>query len=677
MPVKFRALSLMIVLVMLSGMIAACGDDDDDPTATTEPSPTEAASGEPSPTPANQDSESPTATLETPDPTPTPEPPTPTPTPEANEPVEIDALWFGFDGDAAIGGTSRVRVSVTENEVDEIRVGFFESEVGGTGGQWRTSGWMSVITAALLLGINPSDFEFSFDVAGRIDGPSAGGLMTAAVLASLLGDTIDPTVSMTGTINPDGTIGPVGGIPHKIVGAAEAGKTTVLVPSGQRFDYDFAAQQSVDLVSVGEQNGVEVILVPDIYTAYQLLTGSSLPVAEGASQASMPPGAFDKLRAGATDWFARYQQERANFYALPAEVQTYRIDIIEFADGLAAEADQLLGEGQVSRSYQLFFEAAALVRVGTQAAELDNLYLTVGIDPMISRLESTASSETRMSALLQRLEAETPRTASDTIALIDAAAALSLAEGLIFQANGALNNLENTEYTEDDILTAIYTAAFNYALADLYIDVGEDNMSIGTGFGSSPSPSLEVLQAMAETFRRGAEANIAYFDALVIEPWAQENGFSTELAKIIFQENDDIYLTAVAAVEGAGLLINNMSDPEAQAIMQLGAAMVGYNYSAVNIAQYYSLDARVDELGTVVAYGRQTALADMLDLADQRARSWLSAVADEEPVTPIYYYDNARLQRQGDAADQLSALSSYWYSAVLSEVLLIFANSSN
>jgi hypothetical protein len=115
-----------------------------------------------------------------------------------------------------------------------------------------------------------------------------------------------------------------------------------------------------------------------------------------------------------------------------------------------------------------------------------------------------------------------------------------------------------------------------------------------------------------------------------------------------------------------------MSKPEAQAIMQLGASLLGFNQSAIVIAEYYSLDARLDEFGTVVEYGRQTALAEMLDLADERAQAWLSGVADDDPVSSLYYYDNARLERQGDAFEQLDSLADYWHSAVLSEVLAIF-----
>ncbi len=673
-----RPFSVWSVLLLVFTLVAtACGPlgGDDEPTQTPviitatpsgggDDSTATPAAGEPTAT-SDQGSAPTTPPAETP----TLEP---TATTQASGPIEVDGLFVGYDGQAWFGATNTVRVSVTENSVGDLRVGFFESEVGGTGGQWQTAGWMSVITASLLLGINPANYEFAFDIAGRVDGPSGGALLTTAVLASLLGDQVDPSVTMTGTINPDGTIGPVGGIPHKIEAAAAAGKTTVLVPSGQRFDVDRNAGQSVDLVQVGNAYGVEVILVADIYEAYQLLTGANLPVIESVGTASMPPDAFNKYRAGATDWYARYQEERNKFLALPVEVQEYRVDLVLFADDLASEADALLAEGQVARAYQLMWESAALVKVGTQAAELDNLYLTQGIDPMITRVEGSAASETRLLALVQKLEAQTPRTATDTVALIDAASYLSAAQGLLFQANQAIDDLQFTEYTEDDILTAIYTSAYNFALADFYLEVADDFMSIGVGFGTTPAPDLDTLIAMAEVFRRGADSNIAYFDSIIVAPFAEENGYSLDLAKLLFIEADDTYLTAIAASNGADSLMGMMQKPEAQAIMQLGAAMLGFNQSAVVIAEYYSLDARVDEFGTVVEYGRQTALANMLDLADQRAEDWLAGVANDDPVSSLYYYDNARLERQGDAFEQLDALADFWYSAVLSEVLAIF-----
>jgi len=66
-----------------------------------------------------------------------------------------------------------------------------------------------------------------------IGGPSAGGVIAVALIAALLDLKVDPKVMMTGTINPDGSIGPVGGILEKAEAAAKAGATLFLVPEGQ------------------------------------------------------------------------------------------------------------------------------------------------------------------------------------------------------------------------------------------------------------------------------------------------------------------------------------------------------------------------------------------------------------------------------------------------------------
>jgi uncharacterized protein len=669
-------LSFMMAVMLIASLVAACGGGDD-PTATPAApaaTATPASSGtDATPTEAQA--------VSTPRPLPTAEPTevpaTPTATPRAQGvPISVDALWFSSDGRSVQGGTSTVKVTVREKEGSDLRVGFFESEVGGSGAQWRAAGWMAVITASLILGEDPSRYEFSFDVAGRIDGPSAGALMTAAVLAGYLGDEVNPDVTMTGTINPDGTVGPVGGIPHKIEGAAARGKKVVLVPGGQRYDYDYALGQSVDLVQVGTVNGVEVKLVSDIYSVYRELTGTDLPTPESHGQAAFPPSAFDKYRAGATGWYAKYERERSDFAALPADVQEYRMSTLEWADYYAGKANQYLGEGQIAAAYDAAFSAAVLARLARASAELDDLYLDFGLDPLIDKLLASASATTRLNSVAQRLEAETARSASDQVAIMDAFSNLSVAQGMIFQAESAINTLLNTpDYTEDDALAAIYSANYNYVYAELFLELAQDSLGLGIGFGTAPPASLEVLTAISETLRRGAEANITYFESLIIDPWAAEYGIHPDLAKYYFQQADLEYLTAVAAVGGAHSLAGSMLKPEAKASVNLGSSLTAYAHSASLIAKYYSLGAQIDESGYIVGYDRQSSLADMLDLADQRAKAWAQAVSDQDPIQSVYYYDNARLFRTGDANDQLLALNYYWQSAIFSATLRILTQS--
>ncbi len=66
-----------------------------------------------------------------------------------------------------------------------------------------------------------------------VDGPSAGAAITVALLAALRRVEVMEGVYITGTVNSDGSIGNVGGVPYKALAAAEEGAETVIVPAGQ------------------------------------------------------------------------------------------------------------------------------------------------------------------------------------------------------------------------------------------------------------------------------------------------------------------------------------------------------------------------------------------------------------------------------------------------------------
>jgi predicted S18 family serine protease len=66
-----------------------------------------------------------------------------------------------------------------------------------------------------------------------VDGPSAGAAITVALLAALRRVGVMEGVYITGTINSDGSIGRVGGVPYKALAAADEGAETVVVPLGQ------------------------------------------------------------------------------------------------------------------------------------------------------------------------------------------------------------------------------------------------------------------------------------------------------------------------------------------------------------------------------------------------------------------------------------------------------------
>lgn len=78
------------------------------------------------------------------------------------------------------------------------------------------------------------DFYYIIEISSPIiGGPSAGAALTVATIAAINKWTLKPNVVMTGMINPDESIGPVGGIPYKLEAAAAKNYTLFLVPEGQ------------------------------------------------------------------------------------------------------------------------------------------------------------------------------------------------------------------------------------------------------------------------------------------------------------------------------------------------------------------------------------------------------------------------------------------------------------
>ena len=109
-----------------------------------------------------------------------------------------------------------------------------------------------VKSRASQLGIDPSIFEKS-DIHVHVpagatpkDGPSAGVAMFTALASLLTGRTVRNDTAMTGEISLRGMVLPVGGIKEKVVAAAAAGLTRVMLPARNRRDFDDIPQGARD-----------------------------------------------------------------------------------------------------------------------------------------------------------------------------------------------------------------------------------------------------------------------------------------------------------------------------------------------------------------------------------------------------------------------------------------------
>jgi len=110
-----------------------------------------------------------------------------------------------------------------------------------------------------LVGINMVDaFPFGIEIAsGEVGGPSAGlmfalGLYDALTPGDLTGGR---TIAGTGTIDPSGRVGGIGGIVDKVIGAERAGATVLLVPAENMAELRGVDSGDLDLIPVSTFDG--------------------------------------------------------------------------------------------------------------------------------------------------------------------------------------------------------------------------------------------------------------------------------------------------------------------------------------------------------------------------------------------------------------------------------------
>ncbi|MEQ8790488.1 MAG: S16 family serine protease [Pirellulaceae bacterium] len=586
--------------------------------------------------------------------------------------VEVSPLFFGTNAEGrAVGSCLPMEITVGGAEPGRVRVGFFDSQVGGSGDMWQSAGWMAVVVAAQLTDFDPRTVQVSFDVQGRIDGPSAGGLMTVGVLAAARGDDVREDAAMTGTINPDGFIGPVGGIAHKIEGAAAAGKKLVLIPAGIRRDFDDNLERPVDLVEKGRSLGVEVRPVLDIYQAYKLLTGNELPRPGRADHPRVPAASNDLLSKRIANWVPLIQKGLQKYNTLPDHARS------EFTNSFREEASKsvdlangLNNEGRIAAAYSDVVWAAMNVYISLEAGRCVQSYNQGGYRGAVSRLRNNEWLELEIQRVAERFRDTEPTTLNQLAMYISACDAFF--EAIAFQklAQRDLASLP-AEETEWATVRALDAAGWQI-MAWTDCKVALDCLELVEEYEGTPIPDHTPVLEMATFYRRAADANLSAFDAIYVSNQAKRNGQTAEVFARELTTTDPYYaLLTNAQTNVVPNLQTYFGDGPQLAYAYLASSLYIYSRSSMLIAKYYSLSAQLDEENQIVSVGRELTFSEWLEQSEQEAARNIALLEDNgvDITTCAQLYEMARVGSTRDLGDRLNALETYFYINVVTRVL--------
>ncbi len=502
--------------------------------------------------------------------------------------------------------------------------------------------------------------------------------MTIGVLAAVRGDTPKPDAAMTGTINPDGTIGPVGGIRYKIEGAAEKGMKLVLIPAGIRSEKD-ANGEPIDLIDHGRKLGVDVRPVLDIYTAYETLTGARLPRAPAAT---LPPVSLEvqkQVQKKIDAWYKLYSTALDAYSKMPGQAKLSQECVALYKQGLEIiqHAQKMAAEGELSAAFWDHVHAAIYGYLALEVGRYRAAYADGGYAAAVKRVRNNDWLEKEVQATARRMREETPHTTDQLLMYFHACDAFLEALSLQYSAQELLANLPKTE-TEAANRPAMLAATYQI-IAWLDLKAAGDYLDLGAGYGGTPLPQQAAWRDISDYLRRASEANNSVFDALIIKEGASAAALGIEQFRSNLMQKDMTYaLLHTASEQIFPRLKDYFGDGDAYGYAYLAASMYVHTRAATLLAKYYSLGAELDDAANIVAIGRERTLGDWLEFAEDQSRRDIALLsASGIDVTPcVQVHEIARICARRDLPNKLEALTHFWAADLHAQVLRRIANVS-
>lgn len=314
---------------------------------------------------------------------------------------------------------------------------------------------LAAMVSTDVLGIDQRSYDFYYiiDISSPIlGGPSAGSALTVATIATINNWTLKPGVVMTGTINPDESIGPVGGIPFKLEAAAASNTTLFLIPEGQReviskktvartrgaFIVYETEEETVDLIEMGNELNITVREVSTIQDAVKAFTGHEIEKTTYQGNI-LTPGYLDLLEPFAT----RLKKESFEMYDETSKI-TSGGQFLEQAKDIIERADNMYKDEKYYAATSLYFNSMINMRF----VQWDNIY------------KNSGDKEQYLIELLERTEKQIQLSETDldnfkSGGIIDVEA-VGAAESRITAARARLDDAKELEDPEEKIFSLAF-----------------------------------------------------------------------------------------------------------------------------------------------------------------------------------------------------------------------------
>ncbi|MBU1244371.1 hypothetical protein KKD52_04405 [Myxococcota bacterium] len=627
--------------------------------------------------------------------------PSKNPTPTLTYPVAkmtrtntVQINFLTFSQGKTDGNIHPTTIQISPNSDRTLNVGIAQDLSGGLGGQWQAAVWIAAFQAAQAVGRDLSEYAIMVRGQGYIDGPSAGALFTAGIMAAMTGVPVRSDVTMTGTVNPDGTVGPVGGIPNKFRAAVKAGKKILGYPVGQRYSTDLASQKVVDLQEFAKENGVQAVEMYTIFDSYRLLTGMDVPRPEplAAADMVMPEPTMKFLKERSQKWSERYESFSKRFYDEKLQDLYDSAKKLEVARLYFQTASDLIKGGNFPTAYDYAQRAGGNAFTAYAYGRFVALVMQQRFRDLLNEVSSMFTPVgTSLDQMFEISKKFKPKTVGELNSFISAleqsVSALGYTQDAAKSADAARNLMDNAmalmaknvpiNQIKTEIINQLLNSSLRYGIALLKLEKAKDFMELKDGNNVPLTINPERLEEVAKTYIAVAQANLNYIDQIFIPDFARSAQTDEDSIRSRLMRNNNHYLVAITSLRFPQTIMKEKWGEKAPETFfaQIAGSMGSYYSSSMFLMHHYSLGVRKEQ-GGVESVKMEKALVNMLEHAEKNVRIYAAMVQKTLGTVPVparFFYSVGMTMKSGDTALKVKALEMFWRASMQCQLTLQLA----
>ncbi|MBU1218403.1 hypothetical protein KKF34_11745 [Myxococcota bacterium] len=516
--------------------------------------------------------------------------------------------------------------------------------------------------------------------------PSQAGI-AAMIMAGMTGEKIRPEVAIIGTINSDGTVGPVDDLPGIIGAAVGAGKKEIAYCSGQAKAFSPSRNEFVNIEEFAKTSNIKAVKISDVYDAFKVLTGKaiSLPKEVTTQEMKLSRELSGQLSGMSTNWKKTFNEYVKKYNRIRVKSDALTEKAFKTAQSYIKESDELLKKNEIAPGYDYAQRGGSFAYTSywarrylefKQKRNLKGLFKTTGEFTITKQIEDTYKS----------FKSVKPENLGDLFALLSAYGQLSSAWAYAAEGDEFLKQTrENINYLiskklspamdKDRLSILMSKTIFKYGMADNKNSKAKDFSKFVGLKGGKFVVQLDKFKKIMALMKVTATANYKYAHKKLVVDASAKSGKSVDEVAAELAATSSNYSQASSILK----LVEGM--PDADDFDQILAKIAGYSMvyfnSSMLILKNIALEITTSTPGKVDDVKRKEYLASLIEISERNVRiqaALAKKYSGTIPASAIFSYNIGMNMKDREFGFQIKALEMFWKASLECQLSILISN---